>query len=117
MQKRKPLASNAALLAALMLSGQNIAFADKGGSGPHHAAIPNVNLGLSAIPNQVTAPGAARSASSAGLMPPGQSDQPNHGESGKKSGHDKKQRASLTGTSTDETSVPEISPSQLPTCR
>ena len=49
MQKRKPLASSAALVAALLLSGQNIAFADRGGKGPANPAIPNVNLGFPAI--------------------------------------------------------------------
>ncbi len=65
MQKRKPLASNAALLAALILSGQSVAFADKGGVGPHPAAIPNVNLGLPAIPKMgtgVSLPAAAMAA-------------------------------------------------------
>ena len=51
MQKRKPLASNVALVTALMLSGQNIAFAEKEGVGRNHAAIPNVNLGFTAVPN------------------------------------------------------------------
>lgn len=53
-QKRNPFALCAVLLAALMLSGENTAVADKGGLGPHPAAIPNVNLGLSAIPNMRT---------------------------------------------------------------
>ena len=155
MQKRKPLASNVTLVAALMLSGQNIAVADKGGLGPNPAAIPNVNLGFTAIPKmgtpvglpaaamaskagpgstpfggsdpgqsvgngtsaQMTAPGATRSASSAGLTPPGQSNEPNHGASGKKSGHAEEHLASLAGTSTDAPLVPETSISQLPTCR
>lgn len=50
MQRRKPFASNVALVTALLLSGQTIALADKGGKGPSNPAIPNVNLGLAAIP-------------------------------------------------------------------
>jgi len=44
-------------------------------------------------------------------------DQPNRGASYDKSGEAKEELASLTGTSTDATSVPETSLSQLPTCR
>lgn len=107
---RKPIASAGALFIALLLSGQTVAFAYKGGHGPANPAIPNVNLGLAAMPKtgagvglpaasaaalkagpvsipaggsksylgvgngvtaQSAAPGASRSASSAGLMPPG----------------------------------------------
>lgn len=112
MQKRKPLATNAALLTALLLSAPAVALADKGGKGPGNPWNPSANLGLGAIPKvgvglpamgpttippgtvfavpamvtvsaaprsgggvpaQIAAPGAGRSASSAGLMPPGHS--------------------------------------------
>lgn len=42
--------SNAALLSVLLASGQSMVFADKGGKGPSNPAIPNVNLGLAAVP-------------------------------------------------------------------
>lgn len=152
MGKGKPVVL--ALLAALMLSSQNLAYADKGGRGPH-AANPSVNLGLPAIPAmgngvglpaaamaakagpgstpfggsgpgqsagngvsaQMAAPGATRSVSSAGLTPPGQSNQPNRGAPEDNSGEAKEKLAALTGTSTDAASVLESSLSQLPTCR
>lgn len=111
----KPIASTGALFIALLLSGQTVAFAYKGGHGPANPAIPNVNLGLAAMPKtgagvglpaasaaalkagpvsipagglksylgvgngvtaQSAAPGASRSASSAGLMPPGHNNPP-----------------------------------------
>lgn len=50
MGKGKPLSSSAALLAALLLCGQTIAFADKGGKRPGNPASPHINLGLGAVP-------------------------------------------------------------------
>jgi len=144
-----------ALLAGLMLSGQDVAVAQKGALWPQPAAFPSVNLGLSGIPNmrtpvgvpaaamaakagpestpfggsgpghgagkgdsaQMAAPGSTRSASSAGLTPPGQSNQPNRGASDDNSAEAQEKIASLTGTSTGVASVSETDLSQLPTCR
>ena len=156
MQKRKPLASSSMLLAALILSGQDIAVADKGGAALNPASTPNANLGLGAIPNfrtnvglpavamppkagtgstpiggsgpgqnegkgasaEMDPPGATRSASSAGLTPPGQSNQSNQGASNdNKSGAAKEKRAASTATASDAASGPAVSLDQLPTCR
>lgn len=86
MQKRKPLASNVALLAAVVLSGSSLAFADKGGKGPGQSAAPSTNLGLAGIPKvgvglSVTGPvtippGTVRSTSLADLTPTGDNHPP-----------------------------------------
>ena len=154
MGKRKPVIL--ALLAATALTGQDVAVADKGGIARNPAANPNVNLGLSAMPNsrttvglpaaamapnagpgstpfggsdpgqsvgkgtsaQMTAPGATQSASSAGLMPPGQSNQSNQGASNdNKSDEAKGKLAASTVTARDVVSAPAVSLDQLPTCR
>jgi hypothetical protein len=69
LQERKPFALCAALLAALILSSQNLAFADKGGRGPHDAANPSVNLGLSPIPKLGTGVGLPAAAMAAKTAP------------------------------------------------
>ena len=104
-----------------------------GGSGPGQG----VGNGTSA---QMAAPGAARSASSAGLTPPGQSKQSNRDASFKdtagvttleqskqlsrdassedsKPSEAKEKLATLTGAATDAASGPAASLDQLPTCR
>ena len=145
-----------ALLAAATLAGHGVVVAEKGAVAPNPTAIPNVNLGLSAIPNfrttvglpavamparigpeatafaisgpgnsaskgasaQTDAPGAKRSASSAGLTPPGQSKQSNRDASDdNKSSEAKEKLAALTGTATDAASGPAASLDHLPTCR
>jgi len=85
-----------ASLAALMFLGQDVAVAQKGGNSAQHAATPSVKLGLPETPGvntplglpagALTPPGATRSASSAGLTPPGRSDQPIRGASDDNSG-------------------------------
>ena len=87
MGKGKPVIL--ALLAVLGLFGQNVAVAQKAGKGPQNAANPSVGLGLASTPGlnspvglpaaAMNPPGQARSASSAGLAPPGLSSQPNGG--------------------------------------
>jgi hypothetical protein len=130
---------NAAVLALIVtavISGQNVALADKGGVPIRNAATPSVNLGLAAAPavaNRVglpagalNAPGAARSASVAGLLPPGKTKEllpPGKTKeldgvaSDKKSTEGKEKVASLTGATSDAASDPAARIEQLPTCR
>lgn len=102
------------VLTSVMLAGQGVAIADKGGNGRNNAAIPSANLGFAAVPmansqvglpaGALNAPGKALSAPSAGLAPPGKTNEPDRGASGK--------GASLTGASHREARL-----SELPTCR
>ena len=102
-----------ASLAALMFLGQEVAVAQKGGNSALHAATLSVKLGLpettglnSPVGLAAAAknpPGEARSASSAGLAPPGHGDKPVRGASDK--------------TSIGAVSDLEARLSQLPTCR
>lgn len=92
------------LLAVLGLFGQNVAVAQKNGKGPQNAANPSVNLELTSGPGlnspedlpvkAKNPPGASKSASSAGLAPPG---------------HTKNQGRGASG--------PDLSLGELPTCR
>jgi len=101
------------LLAVLGLFGQNVAVAQNAGKGPQNAANPSANLGLAPTPGlnspvglpaaAMNPPGQARSASSAGLAPPGRGDKPVRGASDR--------------TSISAVSDLEVRLSQLPTCR
>ena len=147
-----------ALLAAATLAGHGVVVAEKGAVAPNPTAIPNVNLGLSAIlysrttvglpaavmparaglgstsfgssrpghdlpvgkgaSAQTDAPGAKRSASSAGLTPPGQSKQSNRDASDDNTSSEAKDKlAALTETAMDAASGPAASLDHLPTCR
>jgi len=116
MGKRVPVIL--ASLAILILAGQGVARAEKGGNQAQLAAVPSVNLGL-AVPAAVVtkvglpagalnAPGKSHSASLAGIAPPGKSKEPNPVASGKKSAEAAEKRAA---------SDSEARLSQLPTCR
>jgi hypothetical protein len=125
-----------ALFVAAVLLGQSRALADKGGVPNRNAAVPSVNLGLASAPvvgnriglpaGALNAPGAARSASAAGLLPPGKTkvllppgkiEEPDSLASDKKSAEAKEKVASVTGAATDPASGRAADLDQLPTCR
>ncbi|MGH8635472.1 MAG: hypothetical protein ACRET7_15245 [Burkholderiales bacterium] len=79
---------------------------------PSPNRIPCVQVG------ETAAPGATRSASSAGLTPPGQTKQSNRDAADdKKSSEAKEKPAALTETARDTASGPVASLDRLPTCR
>lgn len=94
------------------------AMVGRGAAGPTALGVPApssiVGKGNSA---QLSAPGAARSASSVGLTPPGKIKQASGGSSDEISGEGKEQLASSSGTSTSAASDREARLNQLPTCR
>lgn len=108
-------------LCILMLIGQSIAVADKEGLSPHPAAIPNVNLGLTAIPNMrnpVGLPAGARvggpGATPLGGSGPGKS--VGNGSSVQMAAPSAVRSISASGL-TPPGHTSGTSPDQLPTCR
>jgi len=110
-----------ALLVALVLLGQSVAHAQKGGKSAQAAATPSANLGLGAVPNMTGSvglpAGATRSTSSAGLTPPGHENQSNDRSFDNKAADGKEKIAHRGGRSKGDDSDRDIRLDDLPTCR